>query len=345
MTDPRDTTSQRATLRDVARLAGVSIPTVSRVVNKSGTVARERRHAVERALEALAYIPNHAARSLISNASRTIGIIVPTIENPLFSPNIEAVERALSAQGYALLIACDQRDPERELQQCRVMIERGVDGLILTGSHRDDRLFALLRQRRVPFVCQDVSRRMQVAGGLSLANETAMALAIDALHSAGHRDIAVLTGPTHHTPPIADRVAGALARMRALGLVAADDVVVEVEDWGSLAAQRGAACLFARTPRPTAVACTGDILSLGLMIAARQAGLSIPRDLSIVGCGQTNMVQFASPALATVSLPFAGMGTLVAERLLGLIATGIAPPWEELPCAFVPGETIAPPRR
>jgi LacI family transcriptional regulator len=335
----------RPTLRDVARLAGVSIPTVSRVVNKLGVVAPERQRAVEHALDALAYIPNHAARSLIHNASRTIGLIVPTIENPLFSTNIEAIEEELGAEDYGLLISCSQRSAERELQQSLVMVERGVDGLVLTGSRHEPGLRDLLRKRRIPFVCQDVSRRMPVEGGLSLPNEKAMAMAIDALAAAGHQRIAILTGPTHHTPPIADRVRGARNRLRRLGLPCPAQWIVEVNDWGAAAAIQGAGVLLSLVPRPTAIACTGDILTLGLAKVIRGAGLRVPDDMSIVGCGNTNMAGFADPRLSTVHMPFREMGQLAARRLLSIIKTGAIPAAFTLSCHFIAGDSIMPPSR
>jgi transcriptional regulator with XRE-family HTH domain len=139
----------KVTVKDVARAAGVSITTVSRVLNNPGLVASDKQHAVQRALQSLDYIPNQLARSLISRQSKAIGLIVPTISNPVFAPTIEAIERKLDAAGYALLIHCCERDPEREFRQVRALIERGVDGLIITGSVHVPELAALLARNKV----------------------------------------------------------------------------------------------------------------------------------------------------------------------------------------------------
>src|SRR6266849_5610428 len=147
----------KATVKDVARAAGVSIATVSRVLNNSRLVGSDKREAVRCALQSLDYIPNQLARSLISRRSKAIGLVVPTISNPVFAPTNEAIERKLDAAGYALLIHCCERDPEREFRQVRALIERGVDGLIITGSVHVPELAALLARNKLPFVSQDIS--------------------------------------------------------------------------------------------------------------------------------------------------------------------------------------------
>src|ERR1700730_6815134 len=145
------------TEKDMARGEGVSVATVSRVLNNPDLVTVNRREAVLGALRRHDYIPNQFARSLISRRSRAIGLIVPTISNPVFAPAIAAIERELDAAGYALLINCCERDPERELAQARTLIERGVDGLLITGSEHVPELPALLARYRMPYVSQDIS--------------------------------------------------------------------------------------------------------------------------------------------------------------------------------------------
>src|SRR5581483_2799767 len=112
----------KATVKDIARIAGVSVATVSRVLNNPDLVAQDKRAAVLGALARHDYIPNQHARSLISRRSRAIGLIVPTISNPVFAPTMAAIERELTAAGYALLISCCERDPEREFAQVRTLI-------------------------------------------------------------------------------------------------------------------------------------------------------------------------------------------------------------------------------
>ena len=312
----------KATLKDVARAAGVSVTTVSRVLNNPALVTPDKQSAVLRSLENLDYIPNQLARSLVSRRSQAIGLVVPTISNPVFAPTIAAIERELELAGYALLIHCCERDPAREFKQVRTLIERGVDGLILTGSVHRPELAAFLGRNDVAYLSQDISLRLPLGPSIALDNAGAMARAVDYLVELGHRDIAVMSGPTHNTPPIADRFEGAIAELGRRGLRARRDWLIVTEDYESRAVRDGARRLLGQGDRPSAVVCTGDILALGLVAECRARGLAVPDDLSIVGCGDTNMGQFVDPPLTTVSMPFAEMGAAAARSLLSLIGGG-----------------------
>jgi DNA-binding LacI/PurR family transcriptional regulator len=331
----------KATVKDVARAAGVSITTVSRVLNNPDLVASDKQDAVHRALASLDYIPNQLARSLISRQSKAIGLVVPTISNPVFAPTIEAIERELDVAGYALLVHCCERDPARELKQVRALIERGVDGLIITGSVHVPELAVLLARNKMPYVSQDISLRQPMGPSIALDNARAMETAIDHLHDMGHRDIAVLSGPTHNTPPVKDRFDGAVTRIRNLRLVLPDEWRVVADDYGSFSVRSAARQLLNCEHAPTAVACTGDILVLGLIAEARAKGLGVPGDLSIIGCGDTDMGQYVDPPLTTVHMPFAEMGEVAAQNLLALLAGRPLPSTMVLPHRLIVRQSVA----
>jgi LacI family transcriptional regulator len=333
----------KVTVKDVARVAGVSITTVSRVINNSGLVASDKQDAVERALASLDYIPNQLARSLISRRSRAIGLVVPTISNPVFGPTIDAIERRLDHAGYALLIHCCERDPAREFKQVRTLIERGVDGLIITGSVHLPELVELLSRDRVPYVSQDVALQMPMGPSIALDNAGAMGTAIDYLYEAGHRRIAVFSGPIHNTPPVNDRFMGAVARMRERGLDLPNEWLVVTDDYESLSIRAAARCLL--VDAPTAVACTGDILALGLVAEARARRLRVPSDLSVIGCGNTDMGQYVDPPLTTVRMPYAEMGETAAQQLLALIGGQPLTDTLVLPHDLIVRESVAAPPR
>jgi LacI family transcriptional regulator len=325
----------KATVKDVARAAGVSVTTVSRVLNNPDLVVSEKQELVQRALQTLDYIPNQLARSLISRRSKAIGLVVPTISNPVFAPTIEAIERALDRAGYAVLIHCCERDPEREFRQVRTLIERGVDGVILTGSVHVPELAALLARTKLPYVSQDVAVNLPLGPSIALDNAGALEVAIDYLHEMGHRAIGVLTGPIHNTPPINDRFASAIARIKAHGLTLPDDWLVITDDYRGVSVKAAAARLFALSHRPTAVVCTGDILALGVVSEARAQGLRTPGDLSIIGCGNTDMGHYVDPPLTTVHMPFAEMGEAAVANLLALLDGRAPPPFMVLPARLV----------
>src|SRR5262245_50030595 len=255
----RSTSLGKATVKDVARAAGVSVTTVSRVLNNPGLVVSEKQELVQRALQHLDYIPNQQARSLISRRSKAIGLVVPTISNPVFAPTIEAIERALDRAGYAVLIHCCERDAEREFKQVRALIERGVDGLIVTGSVQLEKLAELLARDRLPYISQDVSIDLPLGPSLALDNAGALTIAVDHLYDMGHRAIAVLTGPVHNTPPINDRFRAAIDRIKAHGLDLPDRWLAIAPDYHGASIKAAASRLLAFDWRPIAVACTGDI--------------------------------------------------------------------------------------
>ncbi len=329
------------TLKDIARLAGVSVATASRVVNRTGLVAPEKRKAVEAVLEQANYVPNQAARSLVSRRSMTVGLIVPTLANPLFAPTIGGVEAALHGAGYGVLIACSHRDPQIELAHVRRMLERGVDGLILTGAHHHPDLMSLVTARGVPLVTQDDPAGLDGATSLSMPDAAAMASAVDHLVGRGHRRIGLLTGPTGNTRPIAERVRGALDRLRHHGLAAGPEVIAETPDYEAATARAATARLLAGLPGLTAIACTGDILALGLIMECRARGLSVPGDVSVIGCGDTVMAQFVDPPLSTIHLPFHDLGAEAARLLLDRLAGRPAPAMRVMGFHLVARDSVA----
>jgi LacI family transcriptional regulator len=248
---------RKATVKDVARAAGVSVTTVSRVLNNPDLVVSAKKELVQRALQTLDYIPNQLARSLISRRSRAIGLIVPTISNPVFAPTIEAIERVLDRAGYAVLIHCCERDPKREFKQVRALIERGVDGVILTGSVHVPELAALLARNKLPYISQDVAVDLPLGPSVALDNAGALEIAIDHLHELGHRAIGVVTGPIHNTPPINDRFQSAIGRIKAHGLALPDDWLVITQDYRGVsvkARRRGCSRSTAVPPQSSAPA-------------------------------------------------------------------------------------------
>lgn len=304
-------------LVDVARLAGVSPATVSRVINRPNLVHPSKRQAVEDVLTRFSYIPNNAARALINRRSLTVGLIVPTMANPLFAPGIEAIEQCLQSAGYGLLVACSNRDPDREFDQTKTMLERGVDGMILTGTlHRPD-LLSLMQSKGVAVAFQDCNESYDRCTSVAMQDAAAMSLAIDALIENGHRRIAVLTGPTGNTPPVGERLRGALERLAHHGIAVDKGDVEETPDYEAGSSRLAVARLFERRDDYTAIACTGDILAIGAIMELRRRGRSVPADVSLIGCGDSVMTQYVDPPLTTIHLPFRRMGELAAQQLLG----------------------------
>lgn len=340
--DDEPVSGSEVTLKDIARLANVSVATASRVVNRTGQVAPAKLQAVQAILDRFSYIPNNAARSLIKKKTMTVGLVVPTMANPIFAPTIAAIEETLQAAGYGLLIACSHREPKKELVQTRMMIERGVDGMILTGSHHHRDLFALMRSRGVAVAIQDDPIGVEGEISISMPDAAAMARAIDYLVERGHRRIGIVTGPTGDTMPIAERVRGARERLAFHGLACEAGDVEETLDYGAFSARLATSRLLARRQGYTAVACTGDILAIGVIMECRQAGLVVPDDMSVIGCGDTVMAQFVDPPLSTIHLPFDEMGREAARQLVARMEKWSGEGRRVMDFGVVEGRTVAP---
>jgi DNA-binding LacI/PurR family transcriptional regulator len=207
--------------------------------------------------------------------------------------------------------------------------------------HRPE-LADFLTRNQVPYLNQDVARRRPMGPSIALDNAGAMTQAVDHLVELGHRDIAIVTGPTHNTPPIDDRFKGAVARLRHHRLPVAPERLIVTDDYESGSVRRGARRLLLPARRPSAAVCTGDILALGLVAECRALGLAVPRDFSIVGCGDTDMGRFVDPPLTTVAMPLADMGAVAARSLLALIAGAPVEPLRILPYRLIVRDSAAP---
>jgi LacI family transcriptional regulator len=342
---PLTPAGEEVTLKQIARMAGVSVATVSRAINQPSIVAAPKLRAIENVMETLSYIPNQAARGLLKGRSMTVGIIVPTIANPLFAPTIEGAEETLRSAGYGVLMACSNRDPDREFDQVRTMLGRGVDGLVLTGSNHHPELLPLLRSRGVAVIFQDCADTYPGSASVAMQDAAAMALAIDTLVVAGHERIALLTGPTANTSPVAERVRGAIDRLARHGIELPPGGYAETPDYEAATARDAVRGLLAQSLEFTAIACTGDILALGAIMAIRAQGLTVPDDISIIGCSGSFMAQYVDPPLSTIHLPFRRMGAVAAEQLVSALAGGSVDGLSFMPFHLETRRSVAEPRR
>jgi DNA-binding LacI/PurR family transcriptional regulator len=331
-----------AGVRDVARRAGVSPATVSRVINNPAIVRAKLRAAVSRAMAELSYIPNAAARSLTLRRTQAIGLLVPSIADPIFGPTIVAIESTLSEAGYALLVGSSNWHANLELRQCQSLIERGIDGIILTGPILERKVIRLVTQRNLPFACQNLTRAPGGHPSIRMNDKGAMRSIVQHLIEAGHKRIAVLTGRPASAPTMAERLAGAREAIQSSNLVLSDDWIVE-SGYDAASAREGTRRILQLRPRPTAIACAGDALALAALTECRAEGLNVPADISITGCNDVDLLQYADPPLTTVDTSFRNMGHYAAQALLNLIHGKPGPMRQQLPFALKLRGTVAPP--
>jgi LacI family transcriptional regulator len=313
----------RPTVQDVARRAGVSAATVSYVLNGTRFVSEELRQRVLSAVRELAYEPNAAARTLRSNRSYTVGLILSDLRNPFFTEAVRGVEAVAQAAGYQVILANSDEDPEREATLLRTMRAKHVDGLIVApagGAHLE---LAQLVQNQFPLVLMDRDVPELTASAVMLDNEAAAEAAVRHLVDLGHRRIGMIAGRT----PISstrEREAGYRRALEQAGLAVDADLIVS----GGSTIEGGAAAAATLLEGPTplsALFVANNLMTIGALGALDARGLAVPRDLALVGFDDFPWGDVFRPRLTTVAQPLYELGRATAEVLLQHVAGRGAP--------------------
>lgn len=307
----------KSSINDVARLAGVSTATVSRSLNEPHKVSQSTLESVRNAVERLGYTPHFGGRALASNKSNTVGALIPTMENAIFARGLQALQETLADAGVTLLIATTGYDPSREYEQIQTLLSRGVDGLMLIGTARPERTYALLNQQAIPVVITWSYDSDSTYLCVGFDNQSAAADLANLVLDYGHDKIAMIAGVSQGNDRAADRIKGVRGALNAHRLKLPDDHVIEaaynLED-----AAMAMKTFMALANRPTAVICGNDVLAAGALMYAKQAGISIPADVSVVGFDNIDLASVIDPPLTTVHVPHRRMGQAAAELLLAL---------------------------
>ena len=306
-----------ANLLDVARLAGVSPMTVSRVVNGSGPVSDERRASVERALRETGYVPNTLARNLRARRTDMIALVLPDMTNPFFTTLAQGVETAAREAGISLILANTDEREDEEARLVPLMLGRQVDGLLVVPAGSGEATVRLCRERGVPLVVVD--RRPTIPGAdVVRADAEGGAYRLGRLlASLGHRHTAVLTGPAT-VPTSIDRVAGfRRAIVDEAGLP--DPAVIH----GAFTIESGrsmAAAAVARTPFPTAVFAANNFIAIGAQHALAELGILVPEDVALVGFDDLPPAMVTFPFLTVAAQPAMEIGRRSVAVLLDRLA-------------------------
>lgn len=308
-----------ANIKDVAEHAKVSITTVSHVVNGTRFVSESNRLRVAEAVHALGYVPSAIARSLKNNSTRTLGVIIPNNSNPYFAEIVRSVEARCFAAKYNLILCNSNDDPVRQASYLRVLAEKRIDGLVLVATGSEAVVRATLGDIKIPLVLLD----RDVAGlancDLVEVNHTIGGeIATRHLLELGHRRVACISGPPGLSPS-SQRRAGWAQALDAQSIEHKETDLARGDftpQSGYLAMQ----ILLKRKPYPTAIFVCNDLMAFGALTAAREAGLRVPEDLSIVGFDDIELAAFSSPSLTTVVQPKTEIGTLAAQMLLERVA-------------------------
>ena len=308
--------SETVSVVDVAARAGVSLGTVSNVLNRPDRVAPATRDKVMQAIRDLGFIRNEAARQLRAGRSRTIGLVVLDVGNPFFTDLARGVEVTAGKSGLSVLLCNSNDDAERERHYLSVLQEQRAYGVLITPVGKNTAALEAVRRSGTPVVLVDRgSNRRQCS--VSVNDRVGGELALAHLIERGHRRIAFVGGPTGITQ-VSERLAGARAAVHAAGLPEDALTVLETPRL-DVASGRGAGARLVALPkrqRPTAAFCANDLLALGLLQDTIQRQRSVPGDLAIVGYDDIEFAAAAAVPLSSVRQPRAQLGQAAMELLL-----------------------------
>lgn len=328
--------SNRPTLQDVADAAGVSTATVSRVINAPDKVTLASRDRINAVIARLGYTPNFGARALATNRTNTVGAIIPSMANAMFASGVQSFQETLAEAGVTLLIGTSGYDPDAELRQIRSLLGHGASGLLLIGNDRPQETRDYLAQRNTPHV---ISWAISEGLFVGFDNRAAAYGATREVLALGHRQIGIIAGHCAGNDRARDRRDGMLA---ALAEHKDAQVTYQMEAQYRLEAGRAAFVeMMAQPLRPTAIMCGNDVLAAGAMMGARDAGMRVPEDISIVGFDDIGIASVVTPPMTTVRVPQIAMGQAAARLLLRKI-NGDAVQSVTLQTAFIKRGSLGP---
>jgi LacI family transcriptional regulator len=302
-------------IKDVARHAGVSIGTVSNVINRPSRVSPDIRARVTAAIDELGYVRSESARQLRAGRSRIVALLVLDMGNPFFVEVARGAEHAAQAEGLGVMVCNSGQDPAREAAYLSLFAEQRVRGALVTPADAGGANVAAFRRHRIPYVMVDRVGPAEESCSVAVDDVAGGELAVRHLVRAGHRDIAYISGP----PSLAqcrDRRAGSVAALAEAGLPDSALHVLEVAQMTVASGRDAGARLLGLARRPTAVFCVNDLVALGVLQAMFAAGLRVPEDMSIVGYDDIEFAAAAAVPLTSVRQPAFRMGQTGAELLI-----------------------------
>ena len=313
------------TIAEIAKIVGVSQATVSRVLNRPERVKRETREKVLNAFEKYNYVYNAIAGGLTKKRSATLGLIIPTITNPVFAIFTKGIQDVARNRGYSILLGNTDYSYDEELKLVTLFHEKRVDGIIFTGAPGNEKSIEFMKRLKIPYLISWEVVEDKGTCFVTFDNVKSGCVVTDYLISLGHRRIAMLAGRFGETGRAHKRWLGYRQSLERHGIPYDERLVIENE-YTIIAGKEAMARLLGIPDSPTAVFCGNDILAFGAMAAVKEAGCRVGADVSIVGFDDLEASEVTDPPLTTVRVPGYKMGTLGAETLIGLIDGEIKDP-------------------
>jgi LacI family transcriptional regulator len=315
-------------LKDIARDLGVSVITVSKALHDHSDISDETKARVLKRCEELNYRPNLAARALVTGHSNLIGFVIPDILHSFFSEIVRAVSSSLQGTGYTLVTASSEQDPKLERQAVEQLIARGVDALLVASAQSTVEMFRRVEEAGIPYILIDRNFADMPAHFIGVNDEEVGALATRHLAEAGCKRIAHIGGSG--ISPVVGRMEGYKRVLAKLGLPSDTELIYSaalVEELGDATGYAATTKLLQLDPPPDGIFCYNDAIAYGAIAAVLDAGLRIPDDVAIVGCGNLLYNKFLKIPLSSVDQQTAAIGLKAGTLALQLIeAEGPVPP-------------------
>jgi LacI family transcriptional regulator len=302
------------TIRDVAKLAGVSPITVSRVINNARSVDQRTRERVQKSIKTLDYFPNTLAKSLRSKKTHTIALVVSDITNPFWTTIARGVEDTAAQSDLQVILCNTDENPDKEANYVNMLLRRRVDGIIIAPTTNDKRRLSALKRQKVPCVLIDRKVRGFQADVVRSSNLDGARQLTQHLLTLGHRHIAMITGPAS-VSTAEERVQGYCRALRDHD-IPEDQHLVKRSDYKQEGGYHSVKELLAAEPRPTAIFAANNFIAIGALLALREAGLRVPEDMALVCFDDIPQASLMYPFLTVSAQSAYEMGALSVQLLI-----------------------------
>jgi LacI family transcriptional regulator len=307
-------------MKDIAKDLGLSVVTVSKVLRDHPDIGEETRKRVLQRVKELDYEPNILARSLVTGRSYLVGLIVPGLIHPFFAEVAKALSKAIVGKGYSLIVSSSEEDPELEAREIRHLVARRLDALVIASSSSDTQIFHRMHNQSQPFILIDRAFDGLEADFVGIDDVAAGRMATAHLIEIGRRHIAHISGRENSTG--VRRRQGYMEALRAHKLPLGEEYIVSCDFVDTDSHRQGAEAmrqLIQRRPRPDAVFCYNDPMAIGAMHVILDAGLRVPEDIALVGCGNLNYNDWLRVPLTSIDQHSHIIGERAGEILLKVI--------------------------
>ena len=315
---------KQATIVDVAKAAGVSVATVSRVVNGNYPVKTETKEKVREAINRLNYVPNVQARELNTRRSSTVGVVVPGLHNMFFAEVIDGIEDAVRQEGYSFLLSCAKNDPVQEMQAINALVARNVSGIIVISPNTKNISETFYEElvQRVPLVFINGYHRIKGVSYVGNDEQLGSQTALDYLAGLGHEQIIFVRGANSDSYDIKEETYRDF--MEAQGRLNEEYILNIGEGNGVETVDSTMETLLLQLPRlkPSAVFCCNDLMAMGALNACKRLGLSVPRDISVMGYDNISLSRLVEPKITTMDQNMFQLGESAARLLIENIRGG-----------------------